>query len=468
MPDPSKIKSFLKSLPIFSQVEDEALDWFIQKSSCSEHPAGEMLFKPGDPADDLIIIVEGCLDVYREVPQGRQDMFLHERGTVTGNLPFSRTQGITVWGKVVEDLVVLRLHRSHFLEMVGVSYKLTQALVGVMSDRIRNISQDQSHDEKLKALGKISAGLAHELNNPASAMVRSAETLYQKIGQTPENFKAVMKLNVTEEQVDWVNDLIFKKIENRKADPKDLSLLDRQDRLEELTDWLEDHSVEDAEDIAETLTEFDFLEDDLEALLDQLEFEEKLTPTLRWFDNRLSTELLLTDIREASHRIADLVHSVKKYSHMDQGVGKTMTDIHDGIRTTVHILIHRFKEKQIEIDKQFMEDLPQVMANPGEMNQVWTNLIANALDALQKGGKITIRTFVDRDYVCIAVEDNGPGIPKEIANRIWEPFFTTKEVGVGTGIGLDMVKRIVERHRGNINLSSEPGKTVFTVRLLVS
>ncbi|MEM1121487.1 MAG: ATP-binding protein, partial [Bacteroidota bacterium] len=321
---------------------------------------------------------------------------------------------------------------------------------------------------KLKALGKISAGLAHELNNPASAMVRSAEILYEKLSETPENFKAVMQLAVSAEQTDSVNELIFEKISAQKTAPKDFSLLERQDRVDELMDWMEDYAVENADMIAETLTDFNFETSDLETLLTIAQAEHKLSPILNWFDNRLSVELLVSEIKEASSRVANLVQSVKKYSHMDEGRSKRMTDIHDGLRTTLSILDHQVKQKQIKIDKDFADNLPAIEANAGELNQIWTNLLANAIDAApQKGGLIKVRTFMDCDYACIEIEDNGSGIPEEIQSRIWEPFFTTKGVGEGTGMGLDMVKKIVARHRGYIGVVSNPGKTVFTVKFLI-
>lgn len=466
MTDTAPIKSFLQSLPEFATVEPAALDWLLEKSKIIEISEGEFLFKPGDGVDKLFIILAGSLDIYQEIPNGRQDLFLLEAGSISGQLPFSRSKGTNAFGRVIEDLRLLSLEKKHFVEMVNVSYSLTQALVAVMSDRIRNVSQSQFQDEKLKALGKISAGLAHELNNPASAMVRSAEILYKKLEETPENFKAVMQLNVTTAQTDRVNDLLFKKIEQQKSAPTDFSLLARQERIDDLTDWLEDHGVGEADDLAETFTDYNFTEADLEEVLEIMEKKEKLAPVLGWFDNRLSVESLTVEIKEASGRIAELVQSVKKYSHMDQGSGKTPTDLHEGLRTTLSILGHLIKQKKIKVDKLFADDFPKILANPGELNQIWTNLIVNAIDALPNGGQISIRTFRERDYLCINIEDNGPGIPEEILHRIWEPFFTTKAIGEGTGIGLDLVKKIVQRHRGNIRVQSEPGKTVFTVKFL--
>ena len=464
---PSEVKTFLRELPNFNQVEEAAFDWLIEKGEITTHAKGSFIFKPGDPTEEMLLLLGGIMDIFLDTENGRQEIFLYETGDITGNLPFSRGKVTGAFGRAVEELTLLRLHRSHFVEMVGVSYAMTQALVAVMSDRIRDISQTQFQDEKLKALGKISAGLAHELNNPASAMVRSAEILYQKMGETPANFKSVMRLNINEEQTDGVNDVMFNKIAEREEHPVDFSLLERQDRLDELTDWLEDHDVENADEIAETFTDYNFTEDDLDQMKTVLEESAKLQPVFRWLDNRLSVETLVVEIKEASSRIANLVQSVKKYSHMDQGSGKTHINVQDGLRTTLNILGHRIKQKQIQVDKQFLEDLPQISANPGELNQIWTNLIANAIDALPQGGKITVSTYADRDYLCVDIEDNGPGIPEDLQNRIWEPIFATKREGEGTGLGLDMVKKIVQRHRASIRMQSQPGRTVFIVKFLI-
>ncbi|MEM6320845.1 MAG: ATP-binding protein [Bacteroidota bacterium] len=468
MSDLSSVKTFLKSLTTLSNVEDEALDWLLSKARITSFPADTFLFEPGDDVEDLIIVLEGEVNVYFESEEGRQPLFLQQKGSIAGNLPFSRVKKATAFGKIITPTTLLLLSKNYFTEMVTVSYSMTQALVAVMSDRIRDVSQNRFQDEKLKALGKISAGLAHELNNPASAMVRSAEILYEKLSETPENFKAVMQLAVSAEQTDNVNELIFEKISTQKTAPKDFSLLERQDRVDELMDWMEDHAVENADMIAETLTDFNFETSDLETLLTIVQAEHKLSPVLNWFDNRLSVELLVSEIKEASSRVANLVQSVKKYSHMDEGRSKRMTDIHDGLRTTLSILDHQMKQKQIKIDKDFADTLPTIEANAGELNQIWTNLLANAIDAApRKGGVIKVRTFMDCDYVCVAIEDNGSGIPEDILSRIWEPFFTTKGVGEGTGMGLDMVKKIVTRHRGYIGVVSNPGKTVFNVKFLV-
>ena len=460
-----KLKTFLTSLPIFEKVEEKAIDWLIEKGEVNQYLKGDLLFKPDDHVDNLLIFLEGSVDIYVDTPQGRQDLLLFEPGDISGHLPFSRSKGkVNAYGRVLEDLKLLELPKSFFIEMVNISYSLTQALVSVMSDRIRDTSENAFQDEKLKALGKISAGLAHELNNPISAIVRSSENLNLQLRYSSENFKAAMQIKFSPEEADGVNGLILKKIDAYKTNPKDFSLLERQDRMDDLLDWLDDHAINDSEQIAETFTEYNFTEEDLDKMSTHLVDELKFSSALKWMDHQLSVNLLVGEIKEASTRVATLVHSIKEYSHMDHGLGKEEIDLHDGLRTTLSILGHQFREKQINIDKQFEDNLPFIVANSGELNQVWTNLLANAIDVVEPNGKITISTFMDRDYICVCIEDNGAGIPQEILHQIWEPFFTTKKVGEGTGIGLDFVKKIIQRHKGSIRVESEPGKTRFIVK----
>jgi signal transduction histidine kinase len=361
---------------------------------------------------------------------------------------------------------ILSLHRDYFVEMVNVSYELVQALVSVMTSRVREFSQMRSLDEKLIALGKMSAGLAHELNNPASAMVRSTEELYSRLRQSAERFKQVITMRITPEQADRVNKVLFARIEGA-AEFQDLSLMERESRKDDLLDWLEDHDLPEAEDIAESLVDFGFTETDLEHMHDAVG-EASFGGVMNWIDNNLNVEKLVEEIRESADRIGKLVASIKSYSHMDQVPTKEPMDIYEGLRSTGMMLKHKFKSKRIEVEKEWPDDLPQVCAIGSELNQVWTNLLVNAVDALpEEGGKITIRAYVERDYVCIEIADNGPGIPEELQSRIFEPFFTTKGVGEGTGMGLDIVNQIIERNEGYVDVTSEPGRTVFKTCLPV-
>ena len=344
--------------------------------------------------------------------------------------------------------------------MVNVSYALTQALVAIMSTRIRDFSQSRFQDEKLMALGKLSAGLAHELNNPASAMVRSSEELYKRIHSTPDKFKSVINMRITVEQTDKVNDILFSKIEN--LNKVDLSLMEREEQLDDLLDWLEDHDIDEADEVAETFVDFGITEDDLDRVDEIMEGQE-LSPIIRWLESTLSLEKLIGEIRESADRISGLIKAVKGYSHMDRGTSMEPTDVREGIRSTVMMLKFKIKQKGIILDKTFPDQLPLVQAFVGELNQVWTNIIANAIDAMDKGGELKISVYHERTSVCVEITDNGHGIPEEIQTRIFEPFFTTKSMNEGTGMGLDIVQKILVKHDASIDLDSAPGKTTFKI-----
>ncbi len=451
----------LQSFETFKDISIDALQWLVDRSAYKLYPCGVKMFSSGMSVDHMQVIIQGKYSVWREQNGQRRELGVWGSGYLTGVLPFSRMKVAKAEGVALEDTYSLELHRDCFTEMVNVSYELTQALVGSMSNRIREFSSMQSQNEKLMALGKLSAGLAHELNNPASAIVRSAKELYQSIHSTPEKFKSVITIRITPEQTDQVNAILFEKLRN----PIDeLSLLDRQDAFDDLTDWLEDHDIDDGDDLVETFVDYGVTPEDLTEIEDILEGE-GLRVILWWIESTLSLEKLVNEIQESADRIAELVSSVKEYSHMDPGSAMEYTDIRDGIKNTTLILKHKIKEKQIQVNKEFDPNLPKFKAFVGELNQVWTNLIVNAIDAMDKGGTLTLRTYLEGDYICASVNDTGHGIPKEIQGEIFDTFFTTKSVSEGTGMGLDITRRIVERHNGTISVTSEPGNTTFSICL---
>ena len=241
-----------------------------------------------------------------------------------------------------------------------------------------------------------------------------------------------------------------------------MSLMEKSDLEDDITDWLEERGIEDGTEIAEILAEFGF---DLEVLEELYEYvpDQFFPPVANWFNSVLSTEKLVTEIDEASSRIAKLVKSVKSYTHMDQAPERQMADIREGIRNTFTILGHKIKKQQIDLKENFPEDMPQVKVFVSELNQVWTNLMDNAIDAMPHGGTLEIAADFDKDYLRVHIIDSGTGIPEEVIGSIFDPFFTTKEMGKGTGMGLDVVQRIVSQHQAVIQVKSQPGETKFTV-----
>jgi C4-dicarboxylate-specific signal transduction histidine kinase len=323
----------------------------------------------------------------------------------------------------------------------------------------------QQQTDKMAALGRVSAGLAHELNNPSAAIVRSAAEFKKHLSNTPDRFKRVMLLQLDMNSVDVVNTLVFEKM---KAGIQDnMTALERSDAEDALLNWLEDHDIDDAYHITGNFVDFGMTVQDLEFILEKIG-QESLFTVLEWLDNVLTTERYVTEMEEASKRIHDIVSAVKSYSHLDRAAEMQRADVHIGIKNTFLILGHKVKKGNINVSKNLDKTLPEVKMFVGELNQVWTNLIDNALDALENVPEPTLEIVSRRfntDFVEVLIIDNGSGIPQDILPNIFDPFFTTKPMGKGTGLGLHTVQNIIKQHNGNIKVESRSGRTEFRVCL---
>jgi signal transduction histidine kinase len=453
---------WLHTIDQLRDVPKAQLQWVIDNSSIQTIKEGEFFFRPGMPAIGTYFMITGKIHIYDLVNQEMRDVVTLEPKDISGYLPFSRGLTINVYAQALADSSMLLLPKETFREMISQHFELTQALVHVMTNRVRNFTSLQQQDEKMMALGKLSAGLTHELNNPAAAIVRSSASLLEHLRLEPNDFKEIMAIRMEEKEVDAVTQKMWEVLE-RSEKPK-LTLIERTELEDQITGWLDEHGVQRAAEIAENFLEDGFTCDDL------CDFKAHvpvpyLSPVFNWINSNLVTRKMVADINEASKRISDLVRSVKNFTHMDQGKGKELTDIRDGIRNTLTMLHYRFKKGNVSPIEEYDETLPRINAMVGELNQVWTNLIDNALDAMETAGRgqLTIRTEKEHDWAKISVIDDGPGIPEEIQSRIFEPFFTTKEIGKGTGLGLDVVCRIVKQHHGSIRVQSKPGQTMFVV-----
>jgi signal transduction histidine kinase len=461
------IISWLQSIEALKDVPVEQLQWLYEHSVEQELQPGEHVFNAEEPIKGTFVIIEGRFRICIIQGGGLREVAVFEPKSITGYLPFSRGKSFPGFGEVLEPLKYLFLPIERAEEMIRTQFELTQALVHVMTTRVRDFTTFQQQNEKMMALGKLSAGLAHELNNPAAAVVRGAASLLEHLKLAPGTFKKIMAAKISEADVDYVSDKLFAVL--CRVEMPALTMMQRSSLEDDLLDWMDDYNMPNRQEIAENLVDFGFTVVDLEDFKQHIPAE-ALGPVLGWINNNLVTEKMVIDMEAASRRIADLVGAVKNFTHMDQGQGKQYADIHKGIRNTLTMLQHKIRQCSVQVNEQFDTGLPEVNAMIGELNQVWTNLIDNALDAMEPNGKgvLEIKTSRAKDCVQVAIIDNGPGIPDDIKSKIFDPFYTTKDVGKGTGLGLDVVMRIVKQHQGAIKLNSVPGRTEFIVEFPIN
>jgi signal transduction histidine kinase len=454
--------SILKTFEALKNVPDDELQWLIDNSVNRIVADGEHFLKIGEPLAGPHFMISGKVVLYLVQNGSKREIATIGAGDISGYLPYSRGASATVNGYAVGDVQVLSYPTDRIREMVKDHFEITQALVHVMSNRVREFTAFQQQNEKMMALGKLSAGLTHELNNPASAIVRDSQSLIAHLRSSKKSFKQVTSIRMSEAQIDWINEENFRLLAIK--DRPHLTLKEKTKLEDALTEWLEENNVENPYDIAESFVDFNLAVDNLEAFKKQVPAE-YLGIVFIWLSNLMITERMVEDIQESSRRIADLVMSVKTFTHMDRGADKQYADIHIGIGNTLTMLGYKLRKSNITLTEDFDKTLPPVKALIGELNQVWTNLIDNALDAMEPNckGVLTIKTERDKNFVQVTIMDNGPGIPDDLKSRIFDPFFTTKEMGKGTGMGLEVVQRIVNQHNGSIKVKSKPGQTEFIV-----
>jgi len=449
----------LRHVQVLTDLPDDALNWLAERVVVRFLQPGDVLIERGSPADRMYFIIDGEIRATSDHPEVQPVAF--RTGQVSGMLPFSRMTEFARRVRAVLPSRVAELSTSHFPEMLNRIPELGQRLVGIMSDRIREVAKLDLQGEKLKALGKLSAGLAHELNNPAAAARRAAESLREtlhSIRRASTRLDAIgvpgaRRADIAQHAQDSIEEI---------ANIPVLDSLAQSDREEEISSWLAAHGVDDPWTLAPVLVETGANENCLSALTRDLPVEAAVE-SLRFFVSLVATERIIRDIENSTMRISELVRSVKEYSYMDTAPEQDI-DIHRGIESTLTMLGHKLK-RGVNVTREYDSSLPRIEAHGSELNQVWTNLIDNAIDAMDGKGEMRIRTCRELDSVLVEIQDNGSGIPTEIQHRVFEPFFTTKGVGKGTGLGLDSVYRIVRKHHGDVRFDSEPGRTVFQVRV---
>jgi signal transduction histidine kinase len=457
----------LRELFLFADLDDEQLAWVATHGDVVSHPAGTDVAVEGEPADCFWVLLSGTMTMSRRV--GRDEVELVRssyRGSYSGAVQFyfgdQITQRYASTVRAVTDCSFLALPAAEFAAEFRRWFPMAVHLLQGLFVGIRNTDELVGQRERLLALGKLSAGLTHELNNPAAAALRAADLLADRFAGMRHKL-ALLAAGAIEGHVLQALTGLMEEFVARAGTAGDLAALERSDREDELGEWMADRDVAGPWEMAPVFVAAGLGPADLERVAAAVARED-LGAALRWLSSTVETQLLLGEIRDSTSRISALVDAAKQYSQLDRTPHQD-TDLHEGLDATLVMLGAKIPGG-VTVVKDYDRGLPPVPGYPAELNQVWTNLVVNALDAMDGVGTLTLRTAREDDHAVVEVADTGPGIPEELRRRVFEPFFTTKPVGQGTGLGLDVSWRIVvNRHGGDLRVASTPGDTRFQVRL---
>lgn len=441
----------------------EELAWLAAHGTLRHMNTGDVLTPKGTTVAGLFVVLSGRIAIFVDRGAGLNKIMEWREGDVTGMLPYSRLVGPPGDSVAQEPTEILAVPRELMPDIIRECQEVTSILVRIMVDRARAFTSSGLHDEKMVSLGKLSAGLAHELNNPASAIERCAALLEDRLEDAEEATRALGAARLSDAQLAAVDAVRASCLSKRVQGVR--SPFEQAEREEEIAEWLADHACNG--DAAEALAETPITIESLDRIAQSVDGP-ALNAVLSWAAAGCSVRNLASEIQEAALRIAGLVVAIKGFTHMDQAMVAEPLDLAVSLSNTIAVLKSKARAKSVAVEIALDPNLPRVRGFIGELNQVWANLIDNALDAVPESGRIDITAHRERQSVVVSVIDNGSGIPAEVRNRIFEPFFTTKPVGQGTGLGLDIVRRLIRHNDGEISVESQPGRTEFRVVLPVA
>jgi signal transduction histidine kinase len=449
----------LRKSPLFQGLSDDELQRLMDMAEPLSLRAGDVLIKQGELGDSAYVVISGEFEIQKQSGQSLIKIDVRNPGDVVGEMALlSRTpRNATVISRT--DSEALRIPQQAFEKLLSSS---TSASLAVLHWVMARLTQNESllhQQEKMAALGTMSAGLAHELNNPAAAAQRSASELNKTLLKWQSLTHRIEVTAFRENQTEWLNDFMQEATRRLESRIK-VDALEKIDLVDQLQAWLEANGIEAAWELAPAMVNFGWNVELLEKLKSLAFFD----LSIQWLSAGCSMMSLLSETQQATERLSQIVRAMKSYTYLDQAP-LLEVDVHDGLESTLVILQHKLRQG-VTIKREYLPNLPRIEAYASELNQVWTNIIDNAIDAMNGKGEISLRTYVEDELVIVEINDNGPGIPENIRSRIFEPFFTTKPPGKGTGLGLHISHDIVaNRHHGQLLVESKPGETKFKVIL---
>ena len=449
----------IRKSPLFQGLTDDELQQLMDMAEPLSLRAGELLIRQGDTGDSAYVLTKGEFEIQKQSGQSIIKIDMRNAGDVVGEMALlARTpRSASVISKT--DSEALRIPQEAFEKLLSSSSKAAMAVLHWVMARLNQNEALLHQQEKMAALGTLSAGLAHELNNPAAAAQRSASELNKSLLKWQSLTHQIESAAFNANQTEWLNDFM-QEAARRFESPLKLEALEKIELTDQLEAWLEANGIESAWELAPVMVNFGWNSETLEKLKGTAFFN----LTIQWLGTGCLTMGLLSEIQLTTERLSQIVRAMKSYTYLDQAP-LLEVDVHEGLENTLVIMQHKLKQG-VTIKREYSPDLPRIEAYASELNQVWTNIIDNAIDAMKGRGEITLRTNLEDNHVAVEIIDNGPGIPENIQARISEPFFTTKPPGSGTGLGLHISHDIiVNRHHGQLLVESKFGETKFKVIL---
>jgi signal transduction histidine kinase len=455
---------FLKKVPLFSDLADDDLNRICSIAKEETLPAGSLLFTEGDPGNKAYVIMEGEVEIFKQSGEGKISIATRNQGDVIGEMSLLNQAPRFASGQTRTVSKLISISHESLDGLLNTSPTAAKVMLSTITERLRSTELILRQKEKMAQLGTLTAGIAHELNNPAAAVQRGSEHLTNAIKDLHIIQQNLFNTTLSNEQqvsISEFNDLAYQ----LAAHPLNINSLERSDREEKIEVWLGFNQIDNSWEQAPILVNLDLQIKDLETFKDLFP-EHLISPALRWICAQYTIYSLLAEINQGTTSISQIVKSLKSYTYLDQGEVQWI-DLHDGLEDTL-VMMQSILKEGIVVDRHYANKLPQIQAYGSELNQVWTNIIDNAVDAMDGRGEIRIETRQKNNHVVVEITDSGPGIPKEIQEMIFSPFFTTKAVNKGTGLGLNISHNIIQKHQGEIKVESQPGNTSFTVTLPIN